>query len=85
MEWTTRVPQVKTRVRNWQRVRGNIGRGEKDYQDNSVIKEFSERDSRIKEYDVYNIYTYMYKVVGILTNQSTYRISVAELQNYEEW
>ena len=85
MEWTTRVPQVKTRVRNRQRVRGNIGRGEKDYQDNSVIKEFSERDSQIKEYDVYNIYTCMYKVVGILTNQSTYRMSVATLQNSEEW
>lgn len=26
MEWTTHVPQVKTRVRNRQRVRGNIGR-----------------------------------------------------------
>ena len=48
MEWTTHVPQVKTRVRNRQRVRGNIGRKKKDYQDNSVIKKVSERDSQFK-------------------------------------
>ena len=45
----------------------------------------SVKDNQIKEYDVYNIYSYMYKVVGILINQSTYRISVAELQDSEEW